>query len=451
MESTRAGSALNTTPDTASSQAHEQPVIAKVSRHLLWFLFVLFFFSFLDRINIGFAGLTMMKDLGLTSTQFGLATTLFYIAYIACGIPSNVVLARIGARRWIGTIMIAWGMASTATMFATSPSTLYVLRILVGVTEAGFLPGILLYLTYWFPGAYRARANALFMIAMPVTAAVGSALSGFILGLDGTLGLKGWQWLFLLEGLPSALLGLVVYRYLDDNPERARWLDADEKRTLAATLAAEHHDDATPSTEHARSGSIVAELLSPAVVKFAIAYFCLVNTLAMVAVWTPLIVKSFSADASNRTIGLLAAIPQVCTIVAMIAWGRRSDRKQERKWHLMLPMLFSAAGWLCTAYSANPALRMLGVCLASAGSYTAMSIFWTTPDHALSFKARAIGIAVINATGNISSALNPLIVGWLKDATQSFTSGLIYSAILLVIGAVIVMMLPISRTEAHAN
>ena len=446
MESSSQAGALHAAPATAP-QIHEQPVIAKVSRHLLWFLFVLFFFSFLDRINIGFAGLTMMKDLGLTSTQFGLATTLFYVAYIAFGIPGNVVLARIGARKWIGTIMIAWGIASTATMFATSPGTLYVLRVLVGVTEAGFLPGILLYLTYWFPAAYRARANALFMIAMPVTAAVGSALSGFILGLDGTMGLKGWQWLFLLEGLPSAILGLVVYAYLDDGPQQARWLDEEEKRTLAATLAAERKQDVTVQTKGSAQG-IVSELLSPVVVKFAIAYFCLVNTLAMVAVWTPLIVKSFSADASNRTIGLLAAIPQICTIVAMIWWGRRSDRKQERKWHLMLPMLFSAAGWLCTAYSTNPAVRMLGVCLASAGSYTAMSIFWTTPDHALSFRARAIGIAVINATGNISSALNPLIVGWLKDATHSFTSGLLYSAVLLVIGVIVVTLLPMDKREA---
>lgn len=445
--SSRAG-ALHATPATTAPHAHEQPVIAKVSRHLLGFLFVLFFFSFLDRINIGFAGLTMMKDLGLTSTQFGLATTLFYVAYIAFGIPGNVVLARIGARRWIGTIMIAWGLASTATMFASSPGTLYVLRVLVGVTEAGFLPGILLYLTYWFPAAYRARANALFMIAMPVTAAVGSALSGFILGLDGTLGLKGWQWLFLLEGLPSAILGLIVYAYLDDSPQQARWLDDEEKRTLAATLAAEHKQGVAVDAHTSGEKSIVSELLSPTVVKFAIAYFCLVNTLAMVAVWTPLIVKSFSADASNRTIGLLAAIPQVCTIVAMIWWGRRSDRKQERKWHLMIPMLFSAAGWLCTAYSANPVMRMFGVCLASAGSYTAMSIFWTTPDHALSFRARAIGIAVINATGNISSALNPLIVGWLRDATHSFSAGLLYSAVLLVIGVVIVTLLPMDKREA---
>jgi MFS transporter, ACS family, 4-hydroxyphenylacetate permease len=431
---------------------HEQHVIAKVSRHLLWFLFILFFFSFLDRINIGFAGLTMMKDLGLSGVQFGLATTLFYIAYIAFGIPSNIVLARIGARKWIGTIMIAWGLASTATMFASSPGTLYLLRILVGVTEAGFLPGILLYMTYWFPSAYRARANAMFMIAMPVTAAIGSALSGYILALDGTLGLKGWQWLFFLEGLPSAILGLVVFAYLRDAPEKASWLSADEKRTLSQMLAAEHKADPVPRTPASEERSLFSELVSPTVLKFALAYFCLVNTLAMVAVWTPLIVKSFSADASNRTVGLLAAIPQICTIVAMIWWGRRSDRKQERRWHLMLPMLFSAAGWLCTAYSTHPAVQMLGICLASAGSYTAMSIFWTTPDHALSFRARAVGIAVINATGNIGSALNPLVVGWLKDVTHSFSAGLLYAAALLVIGAVVVAVLPIqSRRPRHAE
>ena len=433
---------------TGIAPSPEQLAVRKVSRHLLGFLFLLFLFSFLDRINIGFAGLTMMKDLGLTGTQFGLATTLFYVAYIACGIPSNMVLARIGARRWIACMMVAWGLASTATMFATSPQSLYVLRILVGVTEAGFLPGMLLYLTYWFPASSRARANALFMIAMPVTAALGSALSGYILGLDGTFGLKGWQWLFLLEGLPSALLGLVVFRYLDDTPATARWLDDDEKRALASALAAEHRADPVPA--EAGGNSLLSELTSATVVKFAIAYFCLVNTLAMVAVWMPLIVKSISgAGAGNRTIGLLATIPQLCTIVAMIWWGRRSDSKQERRWHLMLPMLASAAGWLCTAWSASPVLQMAGICLASAGSYTAMSIFWTTPDHALSLRARAVGIAVINAAGNVGSALNPLAVGWLRDVTHSFTAGLLYAAALLVAGALLVAFLPIGRNAAQ--
>jgi ACS family 4-hydroxyphenylacetate permease-like MFS transporter len=427
---------------TGGTISSDQQVIAKVTRHLLWFLFLLFVVSFLDRINIGFAGLTMMKSLGLTSTQFGLATTLFYLAYIACGVPSNLILARIGARRWIGTIMIAWGLASTATLFATSPKSLYVLRILVGITEAGFLPGMLLYLTYWFPAAYRARANALFMIAMPVTAAVGSAISGVILGLDGLYGLKGWQWLFLLEGLPAALLGVVVYFYLTDSPRQARWLAADEKAALDRMLTAEHKADPVLETGGTRK-SLFSELTSATVLKFSIAYFCLVNSLAMVAVWAPLIVKSFSSGASNTTIGLLAAIPQICTIVGMIWWGRRSDRAQERRWHLVLPMLFAAAGWLLTAWSSQPAVQLLGVCLASTGAYTAMSIFWTTPDHALSFGARALGIAVINAAGNLGSAFNPLVVGWLRDVTHSFATGLIYASVLLVVGSALVLILPI--------
>lgn len=427
----------------------DRQVVDKVTRHLMWFLFLLFVVSFLDRINIGFAGLTMMKDLSLTSTQFGLATTLFYIAYIACGIPSNIVLARIGARKWIGSIMIAWGLASTATMFATNPQSLYFFRVLVGITEAGFLPGMLLYLTYWFPSAYRARANALFMIAMPVTAAVGSAISGAILGMDGMLGLKGWQWLFLLEGMPACFLGVVVYFYLNDSPQQARWLTNLEKTTLARMLAAEHKADPVAKPAGPKV-SLMSELTSTTVLKFSVAYFCLVNSLAMVAVWTPLIVKSFSGGASNTTIGLLAAIPSVCTVIGMIWWGRRSDRTQERRWHTVLPMLLAAVGWLITAYSSHPALQLLGVCLASTGAYTAMSIFWTTPDHALSFTARALGIAVINAVGNIGSALNPLVVGWLKDATQSFATGLIYASVLLVVGCVIMLIVPIPRTPKPA-
>jgi ACS family 4-hydroxyphenylacetate permease-like MFS transporter len=442
--------AIPHTIDVAPAENTEQQVVGKISRRLLWFIFLLFVFSFLDRINIGFAGLTMMKDLGLTATQFGFATTLFYIAYIACGIPSNIVLARIGARRWIGAIMIAWGLASTATMFATDATSLYILRILVGITEAGFLPGMLVYMTLWFPAAYRARANALFMIAMPVTAAFGSALSGYILSMDGILDLKGWQWLFALEGMPSAILGLAVLYYLDDKPEDAKWLSAEEKATLARTLQSESKPDPAKSgTASAASGerSLWAELTSLTVIKFAVAYFCLVNTLATVAVWAPLIVKSFSTGASNTQVGLLATIPQVATIIAMIWWGRHSDRTKERRWHLVLPMLVSALGWVFTAMSSNPVVQMLGVCMASAGSYTAMSIFWTTPDQALSFKARVLGIAVINAMGNISSAANPLIVGWLKDTTQSFNAGLFYSTALLVVGAVIVMLLPIGGRQ----
>lgn len=419
-----------------------QSVARKVTRRLIPFLFLCFVLSFLDRINIGFAGLTLMADLHLSSTQFGLATTLFYVAYIACGIPSNLALARIGARRWIGCLMIAWGLASTATLFASGPTSLYLLRMLVGITEAGFLPGVLLYLTLWFPAAYRARANALFMIAMPVTAGFSSALSGLILGLDGVWGLKGWQWLFLLEGLPSVLVGLVVFGYLDDSPRKAKWLDAREKDRLLNALAAEQEEGEkrTPA-----SRGVLAELLNPRILLFCVVYFCLVNTLAMIAVWTPLIVKSFN-DVSNQAVGLLAAIPQVVTVVLMITWGLHSDRTAERRWHLVLPMLLAALGWMLALPGGGAALQLTGVCLAAAGSYTAMSIFWTTPDQCLSLPARALGIALINAMGNLGSALNPLLVGWLKDLTQGFSAGFIYAGALMLIGALLALYLPLGRT-----
>ena len=254
----------------APLNARQQAVINKLFRRLIVFLFVLFVFSYLDRINIGFAGLTMGKDLGLTSTMFGLATTLFYVMYVVCGIPSNVMLTIVGARRWIAILMIVWGIASTATLFATGPNSLYALRMLVGIAEAGFLPGLLYYLTYWFPAHYRARANALFMIAMPVTMALGSLASGYILNMDGLLNLKGWQWLFLLEGFPSVLLGLVVWFWLDDSPAKAKWLTDDDKACLNEMLEADRINALqTQSAIQAASvgqKSMLRELLTPAII-----------------------------------------------------------------------------------------------------------------------------------------------------------------------------------------
>lgn len=310
--------------------AQQQSVINKLFRRLIVFLFVLFIFSFLDRINIGFAGLTMGQDLGLNATMFGLATTLFYATYVIFGIPSNVMLSIVGARRWIATIMVLWGIASTATMFATGPKSLYVLRMLVGITEAGFLPGILLYLTYWFPAFFRARANALFMIAMPVTTALGSIVSGYILSLDGLLNLHGWQWLFLLEGFPSVLLGIMVWFWLDDSPSKARWLTAEDKKCLQEMMYNDRLTLVQPEgaiSHHAmQQRSLWREVFTPIVLMYTLAYFCLTNTLSAISIWTPQILKSFNESSSNITIGLLAAIPQICTILGMIYWSRHSDK-----------------------------------------------------------------------------------------------------------------------------
>lgn len=427
----------------------QQAVIKKLFRRLIVFLFILFVFSYLDRINIGFAGLTMGKDLGLTSTMFGLATTLFYVMYVICGIPSNIMLGIVGARRWIAVLMVVWGIASTATMFATGPNSLYVLRMLVGIAEAGFLPGLLLYLTYWFPSQYRARANALFMIAMPVTMALGSLASGYILNMDGLLNLKGWQWLFLLEGFPSVLLGLVVWFWLDDSPAKAKWLTDDDKACLNEMLEADKR--AVQQSQRGISSAMVSqrsmlrELFTPVIMLYTLAYFCLTNTLSALSVWTPLILRSFNQESNNITIGLLSAIPQVCTIVGMVWWSKRSDRLNERKIHTLLPYLFAAAGWILTATSSNPMLQFSGIVMASAGAFAAMVIFWTTPDQSISIQARALGIAVINATGMTGAALGPLLMGWMKDITGSFNAGIYMVAAFLVLGAVVISFIPMKK------
>lgn len=432
----------------------QQAVIKKLFRRLIVFLFILFVFSYLDRINIGFAGLTMGKDLGLTSTMFGLATTLFYVMYVICGIPSNIMLGIVGARRWIAVLMVVWGIASTATMFATGPNSLYVLRMLVGIAEAGFLPGLLLYLTYWFPSQYRARANALFMIAMPVTMALGSLASGYILNMDGLLNLKGWQWLFLLEGFPSVLLGLVVWFWLDDSPAKAKWLTDDDKACLHEMLEADkravQQSQQGISTGMTSTRSMLRELFTPVIMLYTLAYFCLTNTLSALSVWTPLILRSFNQESNNITIGLLSAIPQVCTIVGMIWWSKRSDRLNERKIHTLLPYLFAAAGWILTATSSNPMLQFSGIVMASAGAFAAMVIFWTTPDQSISIQARALGIAVINATGMTGAALGPLLMGWMKDITGSFNAGIYMVAAFLVLGAVVIAFIPMKHRPMAA-
>jgi ACS family 4-hydroxyphenylacetate permease-like MFS transporter len=261
--------------------------------------------------------------------------------------------------------------------------------------------------------------------------------------------MKGWQWLFLLEGLPAVILGFVVFARLHDTPAQARWLTPAEQRVLADVLDAEHRAADT----HGQHASLWKEIFSPRVIRYALTYFFLVNTLAAIAIWTPLIVKGIShAGSSNVTVGLLAAIPQFVTIVIMVAVGHASDRFQERRWHLFWPMVAAAIGWFLTAYADGAAIKLAGVCLASAGSYTAMAIFWTTPDHAFSRRSRAIGIAVINAFGNISSALNPLVMGWLHDLTHNFSAGVMYSAILMAAAAVLALTLPISRrTLGHMS
>jgi len=410
-------------------------LLRKIFRRLIWFLFILLVVSFMDRINIAFAALTMNKELGLSAAAYGMSVTVFYLGYTLFEIPSNLVLAKVGARLWIARIMITWGIASAATMFAVGIWSLYGIRALVGVAEAGFFPGILLYLTFWFPRSCRARANALFIMGIPVTIAIASIISGFILQMNGFLGLAGWRWLFLLEGLPAVILGVACLFYLDDGPARAKWLSEEEKREIASRLERDRALEQTAATQR----GILSQLGSRNVVLLSAAYFGLVTSLNANSTWVPQIVHSLVHGASFIVVGLLTAFPAILTVAMMPLWGASSDRRDERDWHFRIAMLLAIAGWVLVILFHQAELRYLGLILVSVGSFCALLTFWTFPasNTILSAEARPAGIALINCAGiGGGSAIGPLVVGYLKDMTGSFSAGLAYVVAMLIMSVI---------------
>jgi len=389
-------------------------------------------FAYLDRINIGFAALAMNKSLGLTQTMFGVANTFLYVGYFAFEIPSNLMLARHGARVWLARILVTWGFASAATAFATGPASLYALRSLVGIAEAGFVPGVLFYLTLWFPLQHRARANALFMIAQPLAMAIGSPISGAILDSHGYLGLRPWQWLFVLEGLPSAVLGVIAYFYLTDRPQKASWLTAEEKSTLERSLTRDAPD--RPARLAWR------KLLRREIVLLSLAYFGLVMTLNTIATWTPQIVRAVLTRHSFSSIGLLAAAPALCAALAMPLWSRHSDRRMERRWHTIAAFLLAALGWVLVALVRLPEVRFVGLAACFVGAFCGMSILWTQPQAILAPADRPAGIAFVSSCGILASMATPPLIGYLVDVTHSFVPGLLLLAGVLAVASSLIWM-----------
>lgn len=426
-----------------SQQTNRDAAIKKVWRRLIPFLFVLYIFNYLDRINIGFAALSMNKDLLLTATTFGLANSIFYIGYVACEIPSNLLMVHYGARVWIARILVSWGLASAATMLVVGPNSLYLVRFLVGVLEAGFVPGVLLYLTYWIPNSHRARANGYLMMAQPVAMALGAGVSGLILDhLNGTWGLQGWRWLFLLEGLPAVILGVVAYVYLTDKPRHAAWLEETEKNTVISMLA-----DDQPASPQARV-SVWKQVTEPKILLLALAYFCLVNTINANATWIPTIVREVLKAYSLSQVGFVTAIPAICALILMPLWTRSSDRMQERVWHVVAALGMAAAGWLLVIYFPQPELRLVGLIFTVSGAFCAMCTFWTLPQSLLSEAARPAGIGLISAVGLLGSAVSPAVIGFLRDATGNFSAGLFYVTALLMLSIALVLIVPRLRSVA---
>lgn len=444
METNQNNAYLNADPKQ-QDQFKLNAVIKKVHRKLLYFLLILFIFSFLDRINIGFVGKQLSADLGLTALSFGLANTIFYIFYICFGMPSNLMLRKFGTRLWIGFIIIVWGIASSCTAFATDEESLYIIRAIVGVAEAGFMPGMLLYLTQWFPTSHRSRANAIFMLAMPATAMFGSVVTGYILNLHDLHGLAGWQWVFLLEGLPCVILGLIVFAKLPNQPKEAKWLTEDEKTILINALEQEqnHTTHLAKSTEKVSAFAF----LNSSVIRCALVYFCIVTTCGMVNIWVPQIVTTAMPNISTVMTGIIVAIPHLFTIFALFFLCNHSDKTQERYWHTFIPMMLGGVGWLMAAYLQIGSLQLIGLCLACMAGFSTMGIFWAFADESLDISAKFLGIAFVNAVGNSATIFSSFLIGFLKDLTQSFATGMLYGSTLMFVGAIIMLSFALKKRQ----
>jgi ACS family 4-hydroxyphenylacetate permease-like MFS transporter len=429
----------------------EQHVLRRISRRFLWFLFILLVINFLDRSNIGFAALTMNRDLGLSASVFGIAVSVFSVGYMLFEIPSNLILARLGARTWLSRIVVTWGLLACACALAAGATGLITLRTLLGIAEAGFLPGLLLYMTYWFPQYYRARAQVAFLIAQPVANIIGPLSSGAIMGLDGALGIAGWRWLFLLQGLPAVIFGAWAFFYLTDRPKDAKWLSAEEKATLAALL-----DRDTAARDRARRApsprSITRQILNRDVLLLAVTFSTMVSNYSALSIWLPQIVRGMlGPGAPYWQVGLIAAIPPFCTLCALPFWSWSSDRRKERYWHCVGPLMVAVAGWGLAASTNVPVLQILGLTIASVASISAWPVFLTIPSLVLPREAHPVGIAFVTTIGLAGAIYSPLVVGTIKDLTGSFAGSLAAVGILLAIGVGLMLLVPRSLLAPHGD
>src|SRR5216117_2222949 len=404
-------------PDVASV------TLRKVTLRLIPFLFVLYIVAWLDRVNVGFAALQMNSDLGFSSAAFGFGSGVFFLGYCLFEVPSNLLLHRVGARRWIARIMITWGAISVAMMFVRSSLTFYVLRFLRGDAEAGFFPGVIYYLSLWYPEAQRARAIAAFMTAVPLSGVIGGPLSGALLSLNGVLSLAGWQWLFLVEGLPAVLLGVIVLVYLTDRPEAAHWLSPAERHWLAYKVASER--DACTA---AHPIGTLAAMANPTVWQLGIIFLLAAIGFYGYSFWAPLIIKSLTAS-SDLDVGLILGAISAATIICVVLNSAHSDRTDERPLHVAVPLLVTGAGFFACAFLSEPRLAVLSLALVPIGHCSAYEPFFSMPTRFLTGAPAAAGIALVVTIANVGGFIGPTLMGAMKDRMDT------HSAAFMLLGA----------------
>jgi D-galactonate transporter len=417
------------------SRSFESRTYAKVSRRLIPFLMVCYLGAYLDRVNVGFAKLQMLNDLRFSETVYGMGAGIFFLGYFLFEVPSNLVLHRVGARKWLARIMLTWAAISACFVFVKSPTAFYALRFLLGVAEAGFAPGVILYLTYWFPAARRAKALSLFFMAIPLAGMIGGPVSGWIMhSLQGALSLSGWKWLFLLEALPSLVLGVAILLYLDDSIVKAKWLTESEKTLLARNVAGDNAYKIAHISVKAFIGDRRLWLM-------AAIYFCVVLGQYGLTFWLPTIIRK-AGVADPLWVGVFTAIPYLCAIIALPLVGMSADRRRERRLHLAIPMLIAAAGFVILPALGSVPASIVCLSVAAAGILSASSQFWSLPTALLGGMSAAAGIAAVNCVANLAGFFSPAIVGWLNDFTGKSTAGLIFISVAVTLGAALVFLVP---------
>jgi ACS family tartrate transporter-like MFS transporter len=412
--------------------AIEKSAMRKVYLHILPITVVMYFLCYIDRINVSFAALTMNKDIGLDAWTYGLSSSAFYLGYVVFEIPSNLIMDKVGARLWLARIMITWGLASAATAAVIGPNSFLAIRFILGAGEAGLFPGTLLLFTYWFPDSHRARIIGSFTLALPVSVALGAPISTAILGLDGMLGIKGWQWIYILEAIPTVIVGFFVLVAMNDRPEKAKWLSEPERAWLAGTLASERQ-----AVEAGGKYGVLAGILNPKVLLLSVNYLGIVTASLGLLLFVPQIIKSLGA--SNMGTGYATSLAYVCGAVSMMGCGWVSDRLGDRRWLLFATCSTATVGLVIAGATMGTWWSLVGMCIATAGFYGTKGPFWAMPTMILTGAAAAGGLAFINAFGNIGGALGPAIVGWLKDSTGSYSGGLYGLAVFTGVSAVIAL------------
>lgn len=409
-----------------------------ISRRILPLIFLCYIINYIDRVNIGIAQIQFKTDLHFSDLVYGIGAGLFFVGFLVFEVPSNLLLAKLGARKTLLRIMVTWGAVSSATMFVRTPTEFYIARMLLGVAEAGFFPGIILYLSFWFPAERRARVTALSFISIPVATMIGAPLSGWIMhSFHMAHGLAGWQWMFLLEGLPAIVLGIVVYFRLEDRPEDATWLTVAEKANLVALLAAERRERAGHGQGH---GGMLSALGDWRVYIAGLVSFCAYVLASTIAFFAPMVIQA-SGVQDSLFVGLFAAIPAIAGIVAMILVSRHSDQVRERRWHAAVPLMLAAFSLIALPFvRGDLTLSVALLAVATAGHLSSLSVFWTIPSSYLSSSSAAAGIALVSSIGSLGGLVGPSMIGYVKSVSSSLTLGIQIAGSVVLVGSIVLLI-----------